>query len=164
MALAMQNAPPQFQALGHLQVIIGWRRFLEGMISKEIVALQQQFHAVNGSQMTLDRWSSGLIAQLLEITHGQWLYQNFIVHNPASGTIATAKKEELLLEIEHQWDLGDAGLLEEDKYLAEFNLGDMETTSGEHQHYWLLAIKTARKAKILQEQQGQQQTVSGEAT
>ena len=105
--------------------------------------------------MSLDKWSSGLITRLLEITHGQWLYHNFMVHDPVAGTIATGKKEELLLEIEHQWDLGDAGLLDEDKYLVEVNLGDLETTSGECQHYWLLAIKTARKAKLLQEQHGQ---------
>ena len=74
-----------------------------------------------------------------------------MVHNPVSGAITTAKKEELLLEIECQWDLRDAGLLEEDKYLAEVNLGDMETTLGERQHYWLLAIQTARKAKLLWE-------------
>ncbi len=68
------------------------------------------------------------------------------------------------MEIERQQDLGDAGLLEEDKYLAEVNLGDMETTSGERQHYWLLAIQTAWKAKLLWEQQEQQQTISGETT
>jgi hypothetical protein len=85
-----------------------------------------------------------------------------MVHNLVSGTIATAEKEELLLEIEHQRNLGDAGLLEEDKYLVEDNLGDMETTLGEHQHYWLLAIKTAWKAKLLWEQQEQKQTGSGE--
>ncbi len=72
------------------------------------------------------------------------------------------KKEELLLEIERQWDLGDDGLLEEDKYLAEVNLGDLETTSGERLHYWLLAIKTARKVKLFREQQEQQQTGTGE--
>ncbi len=119
------------------------------MISKEIVVLQQQFYAVNSSWMSLDKWSSGLITWLLEITHGQWLYRNFMVHNPVSGTIATGKKEELLLKIECQWDLGDAGLLDEDKYLAEINLGDLEVTLGERQHYWLLAIKTARKNKLL---------------
>ncbi len=134
------------------------------MISKEIVALQQQFYAVDCSKMTLDRWSSGLITRLLKISHDQWLYQNFIVHDPVSGTIATAKKEELLLEIERQWDLWDARLLEEDKYLVEVNLGYTETTLGERQHYWLLAIKTARKAKLLWEQQERQQTVSKETT
>jgi hypothetical protein len=149
MASTVHNAPPRFQAFGQLQDVIGWRRFLEGMISKEIVVLRQQFYAVNGSRMSLDKWSSGLITRLLEITHGQWLYHNFMVHNPVSGTIMTGKKEELLLEIERQRDLGDAGLLDEDEYLAEVNLGDLDTTSGERQHYWLLAIKTAQKAKLL---------------
>ena len=53
--------------------------------------------------------------------------------------------------IGRQQELGEAGLLEEDKYLAEVNLGDMETTSGECQHYWLLllTIKTVQKAKLL---------------
>jgi hypothetical protein len=72
--------------------------------------------------------------------HGQWLYQHYIVHDPVSGILATAWKEELLMDIEHQRELGDAGLLEEDKYLAKVNLEEMATTSGEWQHHWLLAI------------------------
>jgi hypothetical protein len=87
-----------------------------------------------------------------------------MVHDPVSRTIATAKTEELLLNIECQWDLGDARLLEEDKYLAEVYLGDLETTLGKHQHYWLLAIKTAQRAKLLWEQQEQQRTGKGEIT
>jgi hypothetical protein len=70
----------------------------------------------------------------------------------------------VVLVIEHQRDLGDAELLEEDKYLVEVNLGDKETTLGEHQHYWLLAIQTAWKAKLLWEQQKRQQTASRETT
>ncbi len=81
------------------------------------------------------------------------------MHDPVSGTIATARKEELLREIKRQRELGDAGLLEEDEYLAKVNLEGLEDTSGERQHYWLLAIKTTRKAKILREQQEQQQAV-----
>jgi hypothetical protein len=123
------------------------------MILKERVALQQQFYAVNRSQMSLDKWSSGLITRLLEITLGQWLYWNYMVHDPVSGTIVTAKKQVILLEIKRQQDLGDAGLLEEDKHLTEVNVGDMETTLGECQHYWLLAIKTAWKAKLFWEHQ-----------
>jgi hypothetical protein len=85
--------------------------------------------------MSLDKWFTGLITRLLEITHGQWLYRNCIVHDPVSGTVATTKKEEILVEIERQRELGNAGLLEEDKYLAEVNLEEMSTSSGERQHY-----------------------------
>jgi hypothetical protein len=107
--------------------------------------------------MSLDKWCTGLITRLLEITHGQWLYRNYIVHDPVSGTIATAKKEELLLEIERQRDLGDAGLLEEDKYLAEVSLEEMATSLGERQHYWLLAIQTVWNHYALRAQRESQQ-------
>ena len=154
------GAPERFNAMGWSQDKIGWQQFLEGVISKEITRIQQQHYALSGSRMSLERWSSGLITRLLEITHGQWVYRNFIVHDPVLGTIATARKEELLREIERQRELGDAGLLEEDKYLAEVNLEGLEDTSRERQHYWLLAIKTTQKAKILREQREQQQADS----
>ena len=51
-----------------------------------------------------------------------------------------------------QQELGEEGLLEEDQYLMEVDLEDLETTSGERQEYWLLAIKTARQARTLREQ------------
>ncbi len=81
-----------------------------------------------------------------------------------SGTLVTAWKEELLLEIERQKEFGDTGLLEEDEYLAEVNLEEMATTSGERQHYSLIAIQTARNDKSLREQQEQQQTVRRNTT
>jgi hypothetical protein len=118
----VQEAPGRLDAMGQSQDKIGWRRFLEGMILKEITGIQQQYYALNGSKMSLENWSSGLITRLLEITHGQWVYRNFIEHDPVLGTIATARKEELLREIKRQQELGDGGLLEEDKYLAEVNL------------------------------------------
>ena len=79
-----------------------------------------------------------------------------------SGIVATAKKEELLKEIERQQELGDVGLLEEDKYLAEVNLEEMATSLGEQQHYWLLAIQSARKHYALRAQRDPQQTAQSE--
>jgi hypothetical protein len=83
--------------------------------------------------MSLEKWSSGLITRLLEITHRQWVYWSFIVHNPVLGTITAARKEELFREIERQGELEDAGLLEEDKYLAEVNLEGFGDYIGERQ-------------------------------
>jgi hypothetical protein len=120
--------------------------------------------AVNGLRMSLDKWCTGLITRLLEITHGQWLYRNYIVHDLVSGIIATARKEESLVEIERQRELGDAGLLEEDKYLAEVNLEEMSTSSGERHHYWLLAIQTARNHYTLRAQREAQQMAQSDTT
>ena len=50
---------------------------------------------------------------------------------------------------------GKEGLLEEDHWMMEVNLGDMETTSGEQEEYWLLAIRAARVAATIERQQNQ---------
>ena len=55
------EAPPRFRNMAVSQDKIGWRRFLEGMISTEITSIQWQYIAVNGSQMSLDKWCTGLI-------------------------------------------------------------------------------------------------------
>ena len=75
------------------------------------------------------------------------------MHDSVAGVTASLRKEEIQMEIECQQELGGEGLLEEDKYLLEVNLEDMETTSGERQEYWLLAIRAAREACRLKAQQ-----------
>ena len=87
---------------------------------------------------------TGLITKLLEVTHGQWLYRNVHVQYSISGTTATLRKEEIQMEIEKQKALGTDSLEEGDKYLMDINLEDLENTSGEKQHYWLLAICAVR--------------------
>jgi hypothetical protein len=44
---------------------------------------------------------------------------------------------------------GWTDLLEEDQYLAEVNLEDLEHSSGGKQQYWLLSIRTTREASRL---------------
>jgi hypothetical protein len=73
------------------------------------------------------------------------------VHDCISGALATARKEELQKAIEDELELGGEGLAEEDLYLLEINLDDLETTSGEDQTYWLLAIRAAREWRKLQQ-------------
>ncbi len=125
MSEVVSNAPRRF-------------RFLEGMVSKEIISLQLQYVALSGSRLSIEKQILGLITRLLEIPHGQWIHRKFMVHDLVAGIIATAKKEELLVNIEQQRELGDEGLLEEDKYLGEVNREDLACTSGERHisGYW----------------------------
>jgi hypothetical protein len=66
-----------------------------------------------------------------------------------AGALATKKKEELRKLLEDQIETGGAGLEEEDMYLLEINLGDLETSTGEDLMYWLLALRAARTAYLL---------------
>jgi hypothetical protein len=44
------------------------------------------------------------------------------------------------------------GLMEKDQYLAEVNLEDLESTTGNRQEYWLVAICAAQEGSIFQGQ------------
>ena len=126
---------------------------MEGMISKEMVDIQRKFCEWADTKLTAEQWAHGLITKLMETTHGQWLYRNVHVHDKITGTLATCRKEELKEAILDQLYIGEEGLAEEDKYLLEINLKDLECTSGIKQHYWLLAIRAARKWQELQAQE-----------
>ena len=149
------------RAMGRSQDRIGWRRFMEGMISKEILPLQEEHVDAGECKLSLSAWAQGLITKLLEATHGQWLYRNMHVHDTVSGVAATARKEEIQQFIEDQLDLGGEGLDEQDKFLLDINLGDLETSSGEDQHYWLLQIQAARQDRALREQEEREQLLAG---
>ena len=142
---------------------IGWVKFMEGMISREVVAIQEGHHPTSPSLVTLDAWAIGLVTRLLEITHGQWIYRNVLVHDRTTGALATAVKEDLQRAIEDEVEKGVEGLDEQDRWLLEINLGNLEDASGEDHHYWLLAIQAARVSRELRLKAGgrvSQQSVS----
>jgi hypothetical protein len=75
--------------------------------------------------------------------------QNIWIHDSVAGTQATLPKETIQHEIEEEMELGAAGLLEEDHWMMEVNLGDMEATLVEQEEYRLVAIKATWVAATL---------------
>jgi hypothetical protein len=132
---------------------IGWRRFMEGMLSAELIELQKYALVEATSRLTIDKWAKELVIRLLEITHGQWIYRNVLVHDRTSGDLASKQKEEIRRALEDQLELGGEGLDEDDRFLLEINLEELDTSSGEDQAYWLLALEAAREARALRSSQ-----------
>ena len=85
-----------------------------------------------------------------------------LVHDTVSGLKAAERKEELQREIEDKIGLGGAGIDEQDRYLLDINLEDLETSTGEDQYYWLIVIRAARADWILRRRH--QESVAGEQT
>ncbi len=129
---------------------------MEGMICTRMRHIQGEYSRSEGTATSLERWTKGVVLRLLEATHGQWIYQNVQIHDEVAGTRATLRKEEIQREIKEQMELGPTRLLAEDQWMLEVNLGDMESSSGEKEEYWLLAIRAAREAATLTRQRTQQ--------
>jgi hypothetical protein len=71
---------------------IGWRRFMEGMVPKEMRSIQETFKTVNGATTSSTNWTTGVIIKLLEMVHGQWLYRCIQIHDKMQGMLVTAEK------------------------------------------------------------------------
>ena len=71
------------------QDIIGWRRFMEGMVCKGLREIQSTYSAVNGSNVSPEQWTTGVVIKLLKATLGQWLYCCIQIHDRIKGTQAT---------------------------------------------------------------------------
>ena len=135
------------------QDIIGWDNFGMDMVSSKLLPIKSDFLLHSKSSSHATRWISGLITQLLQVTHTQWIYQCILVHDRMIGMIISAHKEDLLKEVEHQLTIGPDALNEEDWFLLECNFDELATTTGEHQEYWLLAIQAAREMSRIHTQQ-----------
>jgi hypothetical protein len=59
---------------------IGWQNFAEGKISKIWGHLQLAYYQELHSTQLVDRWTSGLVSHLLELTHQMWIHQNGVNH------------------------------------------------------------------------------------
>jgi hypothetical protein len=79
----------RYNAMARAQDSIGWQRFMEGMVCKEIRAIQHTHTSITGLQCNTEHWGRELVTRLLKVTHGQWLYRNVQVHDRISGTLAT---------------------------------------------------------------------------
>ena len=79
------------------------------------------------------------------------------MHNKVAGVLANKRKEELMMRIEEVQGMGGEELTEEEKFLVEVNLEDLEHSSGERQTYWLLAMETYKKRRLLRRRAAESQ-------
>ncbi len=81
----MGSMSPQFKALAVSQDLIGLREFTEGHISTHFYAIQSFHLTMSSSHLNGESWCSQFISKLLQITHSQWIFRNFSLHDKSNG-------------------------------------------------------------------------------
>ena len=128
------------------QDMIGWIEFLHGKVSVEIASIQQFHCAVSPCRMNGCDWMKHFITHLLHISHSQWLYRNFTLHDKARGYLRLKERKNVLLEIDRLLDVNPNDIPTESKFLLEMDFDSLYRTSFEKQSYWVVAMKAAHRA------------------
>ena len=76
---------PQFKTLMASQDLIGWQEFTEGNISTHFYSIQSFHLAMSSNYLNGEDWTKQFISKLLQITHSQWIFHNFSLHDKTHG-------------------------------------------------------------------------------
>ena len=88
----------------------------------------------------------GFIGRVLHITHSQWIYRNYTLHEHSRGYLRLKERVEVLEKIEGLMRLGADEVPQESQYLLEVDFDALATSSHEKQSYWVRAVEAARAA------------------
>ena len=69
-------------------------------------------------------WAKQFISQILHITHSQWIFRNFTLHNKRNGYLHKKKAEKVALELESLAGLAPEDVPTNSRFLLEINFSD----------------------------------------
>ena len=144
--ISMGPMSPTLLRAGASQDVIGWEELLHGKVSVEIAAIQEYHCSISSCRMNGSDWMKHFISHLLKISHSQWVFRNFVLHDRTRGYLRLQERKEVLLEIEKLVDMDPDKLPEESRFLLEMDFDSLYRSSFERQSYWVRAMKAARRA------------------
>jgi hypothetical protein len=145
---------PKMKALAQSQDKIGYRNFMEGHISVHFYEIQNFHLSMSSSLINRADWTKHFISKILHITHSQWIFRNFSLHDKRYGYLHKKKVEEIALELELLAGVAPENIPAESRFLLEINFNDLNKSNMESQKYWILAIQAALTAQQCQLAQG----------
>jgi hypothetical protein len=125
---------------------IGWVEFLHGKVLVAIAKIQEIHCKVSDCRMMGDDWMKHFIGRLLRISHSQWLYCNFTLHDKTRGYLCLQRQKEVLKDIGQLLNTNPDDIPKESQYLMELDFTSLYSASFEKQSHWVLAMKATRRA------------------
>ena len=134
---------PTMMEAAKSQDVIGWRNFMEGRISKRFFTIQHSHISTSHTTMTLRGWSRKFISLVLQITHSQWLFRNFSLHDTSTGLLRTRERAHTGAMIDSLMELRPVRLPPESRFLLEFDTEGLHKSNTDTQHYWIAAVEAS---------------------
>ena len=122
---------------------IGYIDIMHGRLPLSLLRYQKTFCVSVNSRMGGDAWMRKLISTLLNMSHTQWLFRNFSLHNKIRGHLHLSHRADVLAEIATLSNSRPEDIPEESKFLLELEVVELDRASLSQQEYWVTAMKAA---------------------
>jgi hypothetical protein len=96
---------------------IRWQNFIEGKISQSWGNLQLIHYQEQHSKRMVDKWTSGLVTQVLELIHRMWKHCNGVLHAVDEQGLPLQQAAELEAQIHKEFQAGTHGMARKDYHL-----------------------------------------------
>ena len=126
--------------------IIGWDDTLHGRLPLALLWYQTAFCSAVNSRLSGTSRMKTLVTKLLTISHKQWLFRNFSLHNKVNGHLKLTHQATVLAEIARLSTCSPEEIPEECRFLLDFELTSLDKAPISHQEYWIAAMKAAKVA------------------
>jgi hypothetical protein len=134
---------PTMYEIALSQDSIGWRNFMEGRISSKITALQKSHLLLSGSRLSAKSWMSTFISKVLHITHSQWIFRNFMLHDKAMGYLRLKACTDAAVRIDDLMQSRPSAIPSDSRFLLEFDIEGLIGSDSDTQQYWIAAMEAA---------------------
>lgn len=138
---------PAMMKVATSQDTIGWRNFMEGRVSKHIMLLQRRHLLESSSRLTTTSWMKQFISRVLHITHSQWLFRNFMLHDNNAGYLKLKERTSAAIQIDALSQVKPSAIPADSHFLLEFDTESLLRADSDTQHYWIAAMEAAVMAK-----------------
>jgi hypothetical protein len=120
---------------------------LHGKVSVGIASIQHlRCMSSQSCRLTSKDWMRAFISLLIQISHSQWIFRNYTLHDKQRGYLHLRLRAEVLREIHELLETDPSDVPPESQYLLELDHSNLYNASYEDQAYWVLALKAAQRA------------------
>ncbi len=98
---------------------------MEGCISTHFYFIQHYHLALSGSYLNGADWTKSLIFKLLHITHLQWIYRNFTLHDKLCRYLHNKTLQDIHVTIKQLAETSPDNITEGSRFLLEINFGNL---------------------------------------
>ena len=143
---ALGEMPPAMAEVAAGFDTIGWVDIMHGRLPLALLRYQTTYCRSVHSRMTGKDWMRQFTTRILNISHAQWAYRNFSLHNKSQGYLRQAHQADVLTEIASLSERRPEDVPEGSRFLLEVDMVNLDSASLAQQEYWIAAMKAALSA------------------